>query len=198
MAVQDTEHHNGKGLEDQTANKGFTSEDEEMDNEEGTSEKSILRKLDLRLLPAVGVLYLLSFLDRSNVSNARVEGLADDLGMTGNQYLTGLTLYFIGYVLFEVPCNIVLKRTSPRVWLPTLTIVWGVVATLLGIVRNLAGFFVARFFLGVAESGLFPGVVYYFSMWYKRRERQFRISLFFSAAALAGSFGGILAYVGPL
>jgi MFS family permease len=57
------------------------------------------------------------------------------------------------------------------------------------------GFFVARFFLGVAESGLFPGVVYYFSMWYKRRERQYRVSLFFSAASLAGAFGGILAYV---
>lgn len=118
----------------------------------------------------------------------------------------------------KIPCNIILKRTSPRLWLPTLTIAWGIVATLLGIVHNLAGFFVARFFLGVgestaqglwfsgklpyiliftiAESGLFPGVVYYFSMWYKRRERQFRISLFFSAAALAGSFGGILAYVG--
>jgi len=68
----------------------------------------------------------------------------------------------------------------------------------MGVVQNLAGFFVARFFLGVTESGLFPGVVYYFSMWYKRRERQFRISLFFSAAALAGSFGGILAYVSSL
>lgn len=65
----------------------------------------------------------------------------------------------------------------------------------MGVVQDLAGFFIARFFLGVTESGLFPGVVYYFSMWYKRRERQFRISLFFSSAALAGSFGGILAYV---
>ncbi|KAK3360338.1 major facilitator superfamily domain-containing protein [Lasiosphaeria hispida] len=157
-------------------------------------EKSLLRRLDLRLLPAVGILYLLSFLDRSNVGNARIEGLAGDLNMTGNQYLTGLTLYFVGYVIFEIPCNIILKRTTPRFWLPTLTILWGIVATLMGVVQNLAGFFVARFFLGVAESGLFPGVVYYFSMWYKRRERQFRISLFFSAAALAGSFGGILAY----
>ncbi|EAA31532.1 MFS general substrate transporter [Neurospora crassa] len=158
------------------------------------NENSLLRKLDVRLLPAVGILYLLSFLDRSNVGNARIEGLASDLGMTGNQYLTGLTLYFIGYAIFEIPCNIVLKRTTPRFWLPTLTILWGIVATLMGIVQNLTGFFIARFFLGVAESGLFPGVVYYFSMWYKRRERQFRISLFFGAAALAGSFGGILAY----
>lgn len=80
-------------------------------------------------------------------------------------------------------------------WLPTLTIVWGIVATLSGVVLNLAGFFVIRFFLGVTEAGLFPGVVYYFSMWYKRGERQFRISLFFGGAALAGAFGGILAYV---
>ncbi|KAH7156090.1 major facilitator superfamily domain-containing protein [Dactylonectria macrodidyma] len=158
------------------------------------NEKSLLRKIDAKLLPAVGILYLLSFLDRSNVGNARIEGMVDDLHMSGNQYLTGLTLYFVGYVLFEIPCNIILKRTTPRLWLPTLTIAWGIVATLLGVVQNLTGFLIARFFLGVTESGLFPGVVFYFSMWYKRRERQYRISLFFSAASLAGAFGGILAY----
>ncbi|KAI5856748.1 MFS general substrate transporter [Durotheca rogersii] len=157
------------------------------------NERALLRKLDARLLPAVGVLYLLSFLDRSNVGNARIEGLTTDLHITGNQYLTGLTLYFVGYVLFEIPSNIVLKRTTPRIWLPTLTIAWGIVATLMGVVQDLAGYFVSRFFLGT-ESGLFPGVVFYFSMWYKRRERQYRISLFFSVASLAGAFGGILAY----
>ncbi|KAK0385487.1 hypothetical protein NLU13_6667 [Sarocladium strictum] len=161
---------------------------------EEVRERALLRKIDRHLLPAVGVLYLLSFLDRSNVGNARIEGLTTDLNMTGNEYLTGLTLYFIGYVLFEIPCNIILKRTTPRFWLPTLTIAWGVVATLMGICQSMAGFFVARFFLGVTESGLFPGVVFYFSMWYKRRERQYRISLFFSAASLAGAFGGILAW----
>jgi len=127
------------------------------------NEKKLLRTLDLRLLPAVSILYLLSFLDRSNgtdfilpsadeniltnspVANARIEGLTTDLGMTGNQYLTGLTLYFIGYVLFEIPCNIVLKRTTPKFWLPTLTVVWGVVATLMGVTQNLSGFFAVRF-----------------------------------------------------
>ena len=104
-------------------------------------------------------------------------------------------MYFIGYVLFEIPCNIILKRTTPQIWLPTLTVAWGIVATLMGLVHDLPGFLVSRFFLGVTESGLFPGVVFYFSMWYKRRERQYRISLFFSAASLAGAFGGILAYV---
>ena len=106
----------------------------------------------------------------------------------GNQYLNGLTLYFVGYVLFEIPCNIILKRTTPRLWLPTLAVLWGIVSTLMGLVHNYEGFLASRFFLGVAESGLFPGVVFYFSMWYRRRERQFRISLFFSGAALAGAF----------
>jgi hypothetical protein len=65
----------------------------------------------------------------------------------------------------QIPCNIVLKITTPQIWLPTLTIAWGIVATLLGVVQDVNGFFVARFFLGVTESGLFPGMVYYFSMW---------------------------------
>jgi len=171
-----------------------SSSDIELEAISSVNEKTLLRKLDSRLLPAVSILYLLSFLDRSNVANARIEGLITDLDMTGNQYLTGLTLYFIGYVLFEIPCNIILKRTTPRFWLPTLTIAWGVVATLMGVTQNLAGFFVVRFFLGVTESGLFPGVVYYLSLWYKRGERTYRIALFFSAASLAGAFGGILAW----
>ncbi|MCJ1340905.1 hypothetical protein MMC09_006201 [Bachmanniomyces sp. S44760] len=171
-----------------------TESQAEEDGKSGISDSRLLRKLDLKLLPAVTLLYLLSFLDRSNVANARIEGLTTDLNMTGNQYLTGLTLYFIGYVLFEIPCNIVLKKTSPKFWLPTLTLAWGVVATLMGITQNLAGFFVVRFVLGMTESGLFPGVVFYLSMWYKRNERAYRVALFFSAASLAGAFGGILAY----
>ncbi|OBR05720.1 major facilitator superfamily transporter [Colletotrichum higginsianum IMI 349063] len=186
---------------------GADSPSEVENGDEGVNTKALLRKLDAKLLPAVGILTDRTVNSRADprwpdgddsnvvtVGNARIEGLTEDLHMSGNQYLTGLTLYFIGYVLFEIPCNIILKRTTPRFWLPTLTVAWGIVATLMGIVTNMAGFFVARFFLGVTESGLFPGVVYYFSMWYKRRERQYRISLFFSAASLAGAFGGILAW----
>lgn len=164
------------------------------------NEKSLLRKLDLHLLPGVCILYLLSFLDRSNVANARLEGLIVDLNMTGNQYLTGLTMFFIGYILCEVLWNVILKRIGPKLWLPSATVAWGIVATLTGVVRydggstGLAGFFIVRFFLGLTEGALFPGVVFYLSMWYKRQERQYRIALFFSAASLAGAFGGILAY----
>lgn len=91
------------------------SELEEIDGG-AVNEKALLRKIDWRLLPAVGILYLLSFLDRSNVGNAKIEGLTDDLGMTGNQYLTGLTLYFVGYVIFEVGNN---SSFFPNLWLLT-------------------------------------------------------------------------------
>ena len=109
----------------------------------------------------------------------------------GNQYLTTLTVYFIGYVLFEVPFNIILKLTTPQLWLPTLTLAWGVVCTLMGVTHNFPGFLAVRFFLGVAEGGFFPGVVYYLSMWYKRSEQHYRMALFFAAPTLAGAFGGI-------
>ncbi|KAF2171851.1 hypothetical protein M409DRAFT_63405 [Zasmidium cellare ATCC 36951] len=148
----------------------------------------------------VCVLYLLSFLDRSNTANARLEGLTDDLHMTGNQYNTGLTMFFVGYILLEVIWNVILKRIGPKLWLPIVTLAFGIVSTLQGVVQyyggssGVAGFLVVRFFLGIAEGGLFPGVVFYLSMWYKRAERQYRVALFFAMASLAGAFGGILAY----
>ncbi|CZR62961.1 related to PUTATIVE TARTRATE TRANSPORTER [Phialocephala subalpina] len=170
------------------------SSEENFANPTGIDEKALVRRLDLKLLPPLTLLYLLSFLDRSNIGNAKLDGLTTDLHITGNQYLLTLTMYFVGYVLFEIPCNIVLKRTTPKLWLPTLMLVWGIVATLMGVSQSFAGIVVARTFLGITESGLFPGVVFYLSMWYKRTETHYRVALFFSAASLAGAFGGILAY----
>lgn len=126
-------------------------------DETTVSEKRLLRKLDRRLLPGVSILYLLSFLDRSNVANARLDGLTTDLHMTGNEYLTGLTVFFIGYISLEVVWNIILKRIGPKIWLPAITFAWGIVATLQGIVVSKEGFYVVRTVLGITEGGLFPG-----------------------------------------
>ena len=115
----------------------------------------------------------------------------------GNQFLTTLTIYFVGYVLFEVPSNIVLKLTTPRFWLPTLTLVWGVVCTLMGLTQSFAGLLVVRFFLGATESGIFPGIAFYLSMWYKRNEQQYRISLLTAAVTLSGAFGGLFVSYPP-
>ncbi|EKJ74091.1 hypothetical protein FPSE_05745 [Fusarium pseudograminearum CS3096] len=157
-------------------------------------EKKILRKMDMRLIPMLALLYLLSFLDRGNIGNAKIEGLQEDLNMTPDQYNWCLTVFFFTYAAFEVPSNLLLKKLRPSVWLPIIMIAWGVVMTLMGIVQNYTGLLVARVFLGLTEAGLFPGVAYYLTMWYCRHEIQFRQALFFSAASIAGAFSGLLAF----
>ncbi|RFU73199.1 hypothetical protein TARUN_9055 [Trichoderma arundinaceum] len=157
-------------------------------------EKKILRKMDLRLIPMLAILYLLSFLDRGNIGNAKIEGLQEDLNLSPDQYNWCLTVFFFTYAAFEVPSNLLLKKLRPSVWLPTIMVAWGTVMTLMGIVRNYHGLLIARIFLGVTEAGLFPGVAYYLTMWYCRHEIQFRQALFFSAASIAGAFSGLLAF----
>ena len=113
------------------------------------------------------------------------------LTKAGSQILTAITINFISYVLFEVPCNIILKLTNPRFWLPTLTFIWGVVCVLTGVTQNFPGFLAARFIIGAVDSGFIPGCIFYMSMWYKRNEQIYRIALLLSTAVLAGGFGGI-------
>lgn len=156
--------------------------------------KKTLLKLDLVVLPTITVLYLLAFIDRANIGNAKIEGLPDDLGLTGSQFNICLTVFFIPYALFEVPANVMLKKLSPSIWLPSIMLAWGLVMTLMGLVKNYNGLLAARIFLGVTEAGLYPGVAYYLTLFYKRDELQFRQSLFNSAASSAGAFSGILAW----
>ncbi|KAL7894925.1 major facilitator superfamily domain-containing protein [Trichoderma sp. SZMC 28014] len=157
-------------------------------------EKKVLRKMDMRLIPMLAALYLLSFLDRGNIGNAKIEGLQEDLNMTPGQYNWCLTVFFFTYAAFEVPSNLLLKKLRPSRWLPLIMVCWGVVMTLMGLVQSFQGLLVARLFLGVTEAGLFPGVAYYLTLWYCRHEIQFRQALFFSAASVAGAFSGLLAF----
>ncbi|KAJ5095329.1 Major facilitator superfamily domain general substrate transporter [Penicillium alfredii] len=157
-------------------------------------EKTVLRKMDIRLIPMLSILYLLAFLDRGNIGNAKIEGLLDDLHMSGPQYNWTLTVFFFTYCVFELPSNLLLKKLRPSRWLPLIMIAWGIVMTLMGVVHNYTGLLATRLFLGIAEAGLYPGVAYYITLWYPRHRAQYRQALFFSAASIAGAFSGILAY----
>ncbi|KAH9880271.1 hypothetical protein IAQ61_000560 [Plenodomus lingam] len=163
------------------------------DEERAKLDKALVWKMDLWLIPWLSLLYLLSFLDRTNIGNARVANMEPDLGMGGRDYNVALTIFFISYAGFEPLTNIAIKKWSPRVFFTAIILAWGIIMTLMGVVTNFAGLLACRWFLGLAEAGLFPGVNYYLSCWYKRQELGFRAALFFSAAALAGSFGGLLA-----
>jgi sugar phosphate permease len=154
----------------------------------------ILRKIDWHLLPFVTVFFLLSFLDRANIGNAKVAGMTTNLNLTGFRYNIAAAVFFIPYSFAEVPSNIALKLFRPSRWLPSIMVAWGIVMTLMCLVKSYQSLVVARVFLGLAEAGLFPGVNYYICLWYPRSERSKRIAIFFSAASVSGAFGGLLAY----
>lgn len=115
-----------------------------------------MRKVDLWLIPWLCLLYLLSFLDRSNIGNARLAGMEEDLDMGGHDYNNALTIFFISYALAEPITNVLLKRLTPRVFFTGIILLWGLIMTLMGLVTNYAGLLACRWFLGLAEAGLFP------------------------------------------
>lgn len=156
--------------------------------------KKIIRKIDIHLLPFLSLLYLLSFLDRSNIGNARIAGMAADAHLEGLRYNVVAAVFFIPYAFAEVPSNICLKLFRPSIWIPSIMVAWGIVMTLMCLCKTYEALIIARVFLGLTEAGLFPGIAYYLSLWYRRRDVAVRIAIFFSAATVAGAFGGILAY----
>ncbi|KAL1957653.1 hypothetical protein VTO42DRAFT_5630 [Malbranchea cinnamomea] len=160
---------------------------------ENTTERRLMAKIDLHIVPVLCVLYLLAFLDRVNISNARIFDMEKDLGLEGMQFNTALVIFFVPYVIFEIPSNILLKKLRPHVWLSLCMFCFGLVTMLQGFVQNYSALLTTRFFLGLFESGMFPGCFYLMSMWYKRTEAQKRYSFFFSSTTLAGAFGGLLA-----
>ncbi|OAX81864.1 hypothetical protein ACJ72_03789 [Emergomyces africanus] len=157
--------------------------------------KKCIRKVDWRLPPVLMILYLCAYIDRANIGNAKIEGLLEDLNMSGPQYNIALAIFFIPYVLCEVPSNILLGRFKrPSVYIGILTLGWGIIMTLTCVVNNFAGLVVTRFLLGVFEAGFFPGAVWTISRWYLPHETQTRLAIFYTASALAGAFSGLLAF----
>ncbi|EIN14719.1 MFS general substrate transporter [Punctularia strigosozonata HHB-11173 SS5] len=157
-------------------------------------ERKLYRKIDLRLIPIMWLMYLGSQVDRSNIGNAKLQGLLTQLHLTGHRYNITLMMFFIPYCLFEFPSNLVLKKFRPSRWLPGITVAWGTITALMGLAKTYPQLVGIRTCLGVAEAGFFPGVAYYMSIWYPRHMLQYRLGLFYSAATVAGGFSGLLAF----
>ncbi|KAF9529639.1 MFS general substrate transporter [Crepidotus variabilis] len=160
---------------------------------DSAAERKAIRKLDYEIIPVMTMFYLLSFLDRANIGNARVAGLQKDLHMTDRQYQICITITFVPYIAAELPSNLLLRKIGPRILMSTVLTIWGIIVMSQGFVKSYAGLATARAFLGLVEGPMFPGIVLYLSGFYTRRELSFRIALFFSAASLSGAFSGLLA-----
>ncbi|KAL4913596.1 major facilitator superfamily domain-containing protein [Aspergillus aurantiobrunneus] len=179
---KDVDDGQSKHLED--TQEAFWTEEEE---------KKLVRKIDFFLLPNIWIMYLLSYMDRTNIGNAKIAGMGDDLQLTSNQYSIILVVFFIGYVVFEPPSNMILVRTRPSRYLPAIMALWGALTCVMSVVKNYHHLIVLRVFVGLMEAGFAPGVLLIIASWYKRREQSKRFAVFMSAAILSGAFGGLIA-----
>ncbi|CAG8691673.1 24183_t:CDS:2, partial [Gigaspora rosea] len=157
-------------------------------------ESELLWKIDIRVIPLFALLYTFSFMDKVNIGNAKLENLEEDLHLTENQYNMILASFFIAYVLFEVPSNIMLMNSRPSVWIPSIMLACGIILICTAAAQNFPQIMILRFLLGTFEAGFFPGAVFYITKWYKNNEENFRISLFVSAATIAGAFSGLMSF----
>ncbi|KAK8052724.1 major facilitator superfamily protein [Apiospora saccharicola] len=159
------------------------------------AEERLVRKLDFMICPIFFLINFASILDRSNIGNAKIQGMDEDLGLNvGNRYNIVLVVFFVPYILLEIPSNLIVKRVRPSYYLSALIFSWGIVVMCEGFVNTYQALIGLRFLLGALEAGIFPGIVYVTSMYYKRFEYQRRLTAIWSSVILSSAFGGLLAY----
>ncbi|KAH6880414.1 phthalate transporter [Thelonectria olida] len=156
-------------------------------------EKKLVRKIDLFLMPCLWIMYILNYVDRTNIGNAKIAGMQTELNLSDEGYAWVLSIFFFGYLICEVPSNMILSRSRPSIFLPTIMLVWGALSALMSISKTYGALLGFRFTLGCIESGFFPGVLYLLSCWYTRAELGKRFAIFYTAAVMSGAFGGLLA-----
>jgi MFS transporter, ACS family, tartrate transporter len=153
--------------------------------------RSALAKARRRLIPFLFLLYIVAYLDRINVGFAALQ-MNRALGFSATTYGFGAGIFFLSYVLFEIPSNVILARVGARLWIARIMLTWGGVSSSMMFVRSASGFYTLRFLLGLAEAGFFPGIIFYLTRWFPARERARTIALFMTATLMAGVIGGPL------
>ncbi|KAL4804708.1 major facilitator superfamily domain-containing protein [Aspergillus unguis] len=162
--------------------------------EELETEKKLRWRIDAIVMPLVILVYLMNYIDRNNYAAAKLQGLPEDLGLVGDQYQIALSILFVGYILMQVPSNLLLNYMGrPSLYLGSTIIGWGLVSACTSQVTNFAGIVACRFILGLVEAPFFAGVLFYLSKWYTKKELALRMSIFYSGSLLSGAFGNLIA-----
>ncbi|KAI0805909.1 MFS general substrate transporter [Xylaria sp. FL0064] len=155
-------------------------------------ERRFLTKLDAVVLTLASLGYFIKNLDQVNINSAFVSGMKEDLGLNGNQLNYITTAWTVGYVVGEIPSNLVLTKIRPSIWIPALEVLWSVLTILLAKCQTATQIYVLRFFIGLAESGFYPGMQYIIGSWYRRDELAKRSCIFHSSSAIGSMFSGYL------
>jgi len=148
----------------------------------------VRRRIRLRILPYLTLLYVMAYLDRVNVGYAALE-MTGDLNFTAEVYGFGAGIFFIGYLLLEIPGTILVEKWSARKWIARIMISWGIVAVCTGFIHTAGQFYWMRFLLGVAEAGFFPGIVVYLSHWIRQQDRARELAAFMIAQPVSNVIG---------
>lgn len=156
-------------------------------------ERKVVFKIDSYLLITIFWMYLLSYMDRTNVGNAYAAGMKEDLGMDSSQYSIALVVFFAFYVAFEIPASYILIKIGPKLFIPTIMLLWGVISCCFSAVHTNGQVVALRCLVGLFEAGFAPGILLILSSWYKKAEQSRRFAAYISAAILSGAFGGIIA-----
>jgi MFS transporter, ACS family, tartrate transporter len=151
-------------------------------------ETKTIRKVQIRIIPFIFLLYIVAFLDRINIGFAALT-MNKELAVTSQQFGLIFGIFFVGYFLFEIPSNLMLHRIGARVWIARILITWGVVAALTGFVHGVHQLYMVRFLLGLAEAGYFPGIVLYLTYWFRQREQAQTLALFLTGLPVASILG---------
>jgi ACS family tartrate transporter-like MFS transporter len=151
-------------------------------------EKRVLRKITLRIVPFVMLLYFVAFIDRVNIGFAALT-MNKELGFSPTVFGFGAGIFFLGYFLCEVPSNLVLDKVGARIWIARVMITWGLISGAMALVQGATSFYVLRFLLGAAEAGFFPGIILYLSYWFPARQRAAVTAIFMAAAPLSTVLG---------
>ncbi|MFY0395899.1 MULTISPECIES: MFS transporter [Bacillus] len=159
-----------------------------MENSQLNFEKKTIRKVTRRIIPLLFLLYIISYLDRANVGYAALE-MNEALGLTSKMFGLVTGIFFIGYFLFEVPSNILMQKFGARVWITRILFTWGIISMATGFAQNATQLYVIRFLLGIAEAGLFPGIILYLTYWFRAKERASTIAMFMTAIAVSYIIG---------
>ena len=151
-------------------------------------------KIDIIVMPCLVVMYVLNYLDRQNIASARLAGLPEDLNINATQYQTCVSILFVGYILMQVPSNMILGRIKwPGIYINLAMAAWGVVSACMAAVHSYPGLLLARFFIGFVEAVFFPGALYYLSLFYNRQQYALRAAILYSGSQLGNAFGGLFA-----
>lgn len=148
-------------------------------------ERKFLFKLDAAVLTFASLGYLIKYLDQININSAFVSGMKEDLNLYGNQLNYMQTCWTVGYVIGEIPSNLILTRVRPSIWIPTLEVIWSVLTFCLSQANDAKTIYAIRFLVGLAESGFYPGMQYLIGSWYRRDELAKRSCIFHCASPLA-------------